>query len=296
MFLKDGKKTIVPKEFADNFKKPVVFELHDSQSHYNVASKKKQFPTMRAILPFFNVLEDVKGVGSGSKGGKELVEWRYATTQRHVRPGDKDSGFEYNPPFLPFNNKGQLVCDPATQDHLEMYYLLANHPWNASIPGCKTPVFFLVDPVKSAKENNEKRKIRKEAEDLVLDETDTEVLSEIAMFYGDTDTSDKTDDQLKDFIMRFVDKDPKKFLDEVKGKKFKSLSEITKAITLGILYYRDGAWHWSDADEQKQGSVICKVSPGEDEREVLARHLRKNYTTDGDYFKDKLEESVATSN
>mgnify|MGYP007082036769 FL=1 len=168
MFLKDGKKAAIPKDFVDNFKKTVVFELCAGESSINPATGKQQFPVTRGILPFFFKHE------AGTEDGKkvtEMVEHRFASIVNKV-----DGQNQYMPLSLDFA-LGRIVCDPQQKDALEICYMLSNHPRNQTNEKRDTtlkPIFYKVDPVRTAKEEMEIEKNLHEAKRIILEETDVE--------------------------------------------------------------------------------------------------------------------------
>lgn len=289
MFLKDGVKTGIPDEFVKEFKKTVVFELCPSQSGFNAATGKQQFPVIRGILPFYNV-DELKKDDKGNSVTK-AVEWRYAQTSTKTKNGDTD----YNPMTLDFA-AGRIVCDPAATNAKEIYFLLANHPANQGNPKrdtTKTPIFYMVDPVRTAKEEMEIRKARLTAERIVLESTDDKFLRKIALHYEDIQANDRNLDQLQKYLLPILENNPKKFIEEVEllQKEESMRGTITEAMSLGIVELRGLDWYWKNTSEEKAGNLICKVANRNDDAiDRLIRFLQRAQDDNGmEYFMEQFK-------
>lgn len=289
MFLKDGVKTGIPDDFVKEFKKTVVFELCQSQGGFNAGTGKHQFPVIRGILPFYNV-DELKKDEKGNAVTK-AVEWRYAQSATNLKNGAVD----YNPATLDFA-AGRIVCDPASPNAKEIYFLLANHPANQGNPkrdATKSPIFFMVDPIRTAREEMEIRKARHKAEEIILGSTDEKFLRKIALHYEDIQANDRNLDQLQKYLLPMVEKNPKKFIEDVEllQNEESMRGMITEAIALGIVELKGLDWYWKNTSEEKAGNLICKVANrGDDAVSRLIRFLERAQDDNGmEYFIEQFK-------
>lgn len=289
MILKDGKKTPLPKNFSDGITKPIVFELHSSQGGYNAATHKTQFPGSRGILPFYTIREKV----DQSKGAATImVEYRYATSQT---PDPNMKGeYLYNPPEIAFI-KGQLICDPAKKEHLDLIYILRNHPKNANNSD-GTPIFYEVDPEKNANERINKTMARHESEEKILKEWNEDQLREVAFSFGDILAGEKSKKLLQDYLLTKMESDPVGFFKKATAEDLILRANISEALALKVLVFNEAEkiWFWGvDKDrEDKSGNEICRLRADEDPKTRLMIFFNHSVKSENlDYFLDKLKDA-----
>ena len=281
MLIKDGKKVDVPTNFSAAFKKPVMFELHSSQTP--VYDGKKHFPKSRGIESYYQMLEK-----------EQLVIFRYADTQRSKTIGGI-AEIQYSPGEIEFLSKGNIVCDPSVLAHRELYYWMHNHPQNASGPNFdakKGPIFYQVNPEKEAKDRVEAAKKKHDAEELILNTWKLTQLREIALGFGDIQAMEKNEDQLQDYLLSVMAKDPVLFYNKATSDRMKRRAEITEAQSYGIISFneKDRVWSWGK-EEVQNGAQICTCMPSEEEKERILRYFDNAIKEDNsDYLNERLSE------
>lgn len=288
MLLKDTKRVDPPKEFLAQFKKPVMFELHVSQTPTSHITKKRSFPRSRGIEPFYLLIEN-KG-----KEDEKIVVFRYAETSRPKSRGGITE-YEYTPNEIEFLSKGNIICDPTVLTHRELCYWMSQHPQNFSSPNFdekKGAIFYEVNPEKEAQARIDIETKSHEAKELILKKWNTDQLREVALEFGDTAAMEKEPVMLKDFLMRIMTMNPVEFYDRVNSDRMKRRAEITEAIFYGIIAFDDKnkIWNWG-AKEVQEGGPICKCMNNEDEKDRLLRHFDTSERGDNiDYYNDRMKE------
>lgn len=282
MLFEDGKKFNIPKEFLNSFTKPVTFQLTDNQGGFNVASGKIQFPASRGILPFYSYRKKVQG------GGSTLVELRYAANQRK----DGEGEYVYTPSTIDFI-KGQFTCDPGNKNHIDIYYLLKNHPkCKDSAEAEGIPFFYEINPEKIAEDDVNRRIAKHDADELILKGWDEDQLKVIAFAFGDLHAEDKSKSQLQAFLSRLVDKDPVGFYKQAKSEELILRSNIVKGQSLKVIVEKEGVWYWGENKENdnKSSAEICRVRSGEDAITRLMIFFNRSVKAENlDYFLERLK-------
>lgn len=282
MLLKNDVRMDVPKTFVENFTKPVTFELCESQTPINPATKKRQFPRSRGLEPFYSYFEK-----------QQMVTLRYADQKQ---PGKIPGQFDYSPTEIEFLSKGNIVLDPTVARHIELYFWLFNHPQNQSSPNRddkKMHIFYQVNEEKKAEEKIGKRKARHDAEEKILNEWSETQLKEIALGFGDTLALEKTVPMLQDFLLTVMEKDPVGFFKKATAEDMAMRANIVEGLALKVIVFNDPerTFYWG-ADPEKNGAEICKVPTEQDEKSRLIKFFNTALKSENEeYFMERLTEA-----
>lgn len=271
------------KEFVANFKKPIVFSIHDSKMHPDPKTKKKLPPRTQGLETTFKIYEK-----------QEEIEYKYATAFP-TRPGGS-----YTPEYLYFSNRGEITCDPKAPEDMYKAWFLHNNPRNESSPNfdkSKPPIFYMVNKMEAAKKNISSRKDKFTAERLIQEEWETDrfMLSEVAKAFDVSEIEEKSNVELQDDLLKIMDADPALFLHRVYHEDIHRRALIVEGVERGIIEYNttDKKWYWGDITSKK-GTAITEVRVSEDPKSALVRFFNKAFKEDNlEYFQALIDKKRA---
>lgn len=271
------------KEFVANFKKPIVFRIHDSRMNPDPKTKKMLPPRTQGVETAFKIYE---------KG--EEIEIRYATAFP-TKPGGS-----YTPEYLFFEKRGEITCDPRKPEDMYLAWFLHLNPYNESGPNfdaSKRPIYVMVNKMETAKKNVTSRKDKFRAEQLITEEWngDRFMLCEVAKAFDIAEIEDKSNDELQDDLLKIMDHNPAQFLERVYKEDIHRRALIVEGVEKGIIEYNatDKKWYWGEITSKKN-TVITEVKMSEDPKSALVRFFNKAFKEDNlEYFQGLIDKKRA---
>lgn len=272
-------------EFVKEFKKPIVFRIHDSRMNPDPKTKKMLPPRTQGVETAFKIYH---------KG--EEIEYRYATAFPS-KPGGS-----YTPEYLFFEKRGEITCDPKKPDDMYLAWFLHMNPYNESGPNfdaSKRPIYVLVNKREAAKKNVSNRKDKYIAEQLITEEWEKDpfMLSEVAKAFDIAEVEDKSTEELQDDLLKIMDVNPTQFLERVYKEDIHRRALIVEGLATGILEFNqnDKKWYWGEITSKKN-TVITEVKVGEDPKSSLVRFFNKAFKEDNlEYFQNLINKKRAES-
>jgi hypothetical protein len=287
MLLKNGEKIQVNKDWAADFKKPIVYRIHESKMHKDPKTGKLMPPRTQGLEASFKVYDNKQ---------REEVEYRYAT----ALPGRP--GASYSPEYIFFEKRGEITCDPKKGSDVELAYYLHLNKYNESGPNFDPtlkPIFTTVNKQAAAKQAVKQREDKALAEEYITKEwkNDIFMLSEIARAFDVAEIEDKTTEELQFDLIQIMDKDPKAFLETVFKGNIHLRALIVEGSQARLVQYNqtEKAWYWGE-DTSKKNTVIVEVKMSDEPKTKLVSYLNKpDNQPDKEYFVTLLNKKRAGS-